>query len=499
MLREAGAEEEEILKILSRYTGRTEEALKELMQEAVTKAMKEDAAIHEAAGQTVPDFRDSQALRDKLTAGYLMTRNTMRNLTGTTAHTATGQFEAALDRAWMQVSSGAFSYQQAVLGAVNDLARQGIQAIRYPSGHTDTIETAVRRAVVTGVNQTALRCQEALSDELGCDLVEVTAHEGARPSHALWQGKVYSRSGESKKYPKLADATGYGTGEGLGGWNCRHSFHPYYEGTARTWTDEQLEKLDQDTVTYNGKTLTRYEAGQVQRGIERNLRRWKREYSALEAAGADTGPAAAKIQAWNARQKDFLRQTGLKRQGSREEVAGWTGGHARRAWEKADPRSGEKKLEKFDRDAIINKKLRDQILDIWNESDNTFEYEAIEKALESSSVGRAASKYIQDNGIIITMDYSLDSDGLAGEVIGKDIQVYAAEHRTVEEVSETILHETCHLMYKWDKTQEDEVNCRLMEIFHRKGDITESDIRKTVRFVKEYYSEYLEGELYGYV
>lgn len=335
-LREAGRTEAEILRILSRYTGRTEAALRQLMQEAAAKALKSDAAIHEAAGKDVPDFRDSQVLRDKLTAGFLATRGTMRNLTRTTARTATGQFEAALDRAWMQVTSGAFSHQQAVLHAIDSLAKEGIDAIRYPSGHRDTIETAVRRAVVTGVNQTALRCQEALSDELDCDLVEVTAHEGARPSHAVWQGKIYSRSGESKKYPKLSDATGYGTGAGLGGWNCRHSFHPWYEGTPRTWTEEQLEKLKEKDITYDGEKLTEYEASQKQRYIERQLRRWKREYAAREAAGEDTGPAAAKIQAWNAKQKDFLNQTGLKRQSSREEAAGWTGRKATEASRQAN-------------------------------------------------------------------------------------------------------------------------------------------------------------------
>lgn len=74
-------------------------------------------------------------------------------------------------------------------------------------------------------------------------MVEVTAHSGARPEHAEWQGKVYSRSGKSKKYPSLNDKTGYGTGPGLGGWNCRHSMFPFYEGSTRAYTDEELEEL----------------------------------------------------------------------------------------------------------------------------------------------------------------------------------------------------------------------------------------------------------------
>ena len=89
---------------------------------------------------------------------------------------------------------------------------------------------AVRRAVVTGVNATALKLQETLMDEMGCDLVETSAHAGARPSHAVWQGKIFGRSGTHPKYPSLVEGTGYGTGEGLGGWNCRHSIMPFFEG-----------------------------------------------------------------------------------------------------------------------------------------------------------------------------------------------------------------------------------------------------------------------------
>ncbi len=78
----------------------------------------------------------------------------------------------------------------------------------------------------------------------GCDLVEVTAHAGARPEHAEWQGKVYSRSGTSKKYPSLVKVTGYGTGAGLGGWNCRHNMLPFFEDiSTRAYNDKELEEL----------------------------------------------------------------------------------------------------------------------------------------------------------------------------------------------------------------------------------------------------------------
>lgn len=142
-------------------------------------------------------------LRSILRAGLKSTNKLFKNLTGTTAGAGQSQFISALDRAWMQINSRAFDHSTAIRNAVKDLARQGLHAVKYPSGHSDTLEVAVRRAVVTGVNQTAGRMQLELADELGCDLVETTAHAGARPEHAAWQGQIFSRSGKDKPIPRF--------------------------------------------------------------------------------------------------------------------------------------------------------------------------------------------------------------------------------------------------------------------------------------------------------
>lgn len=209
--------------------------------------------------------------------------------------------------------------------AIKELSAAGVGAITYqPSGRVDTLETAVRRAIVTGVNKTAGEVQWQLADEMGCDLVQVTAHGGARPEHAAWQGGIYSRSGKSKKYKDFKETTGYGTGAGLCGWNCRHSFGPYIEGAPKAYSDKMLENYNAEKYEYNGQKMTEYEASQKQREIERNIRRWKRENKAMEAAGLDTSESAEKVRYWQARQRDFVRQTGLKRQYSREQVGSVT-------------------------------------------------------------------------------------------------------------------------------------------------------------------------------
>lgn len=320
-LHEAGVLQDDILKSLSGLTSKSETELRRMVQEAGTKALQSDTAIYEAAGMTVPKIADSEPLRKILNAGYKATAQTMRNISRTTARTATMQFENALDLAWLKVQSGAFDPESAVYAAIKELASNGIQSIRYPSGRTDSIEVAVRRAVVTGVNQTAGQLQEELADELGCDLVEVSAHAGARPEHAVWQGKIYSRSGNNPKYPPFRQSTGYGTGAGLCGWNCRHTFGPYIEGSTPVWTEKQLAELNAPKYEYNGKKLTEYEASQIQRYNERQIRRWKREEAAMRAAGLDRSDATAKVKEWQERQQEFLAQTGFKRQYDRENIA----------------------------------------------------------------------------------------------------------------------------------------------------------------------------------
>lgn len=333
-LLEAGRLQSDILKVLSKATGKSVPELKKLMEQASEDGLRVDKTIYEEAGLSVPPFSDSEALRAVLNAGYKATAQTMENLTRTTARTATRQFERALDKAWMKVQSGAFSTDIAVRDAVKELAGGGVKSIRYPSGHEDTLEVAVRRAVVTGVNQTHGKLQVELAEELNCDLMELTAHAGARTgegaaNHAGWQGKIVSLSGRDG-YLSLEDI-GYGTGEGFQGWNCRHGWNPYFEGMPRTWTEEELQKLNEPRYTYNGKRLTEYEAQQQQRYFERQIRRWKRENVAMDVAGLDTTESAVKIKQWQDRQTDFLKQTGLKRQQAREQIDGFGKSQARKA------------------------------------------------------------------------------------------------------------------------------------------------------------------------
>ena len=182
--------------------------------------------------------------------------------------------------------------------------------------------------IVTGVNQTCGQLQELRANEVGWDLMEITAHSGARPSHAEWQGKIVSLSGQ-KGYLSKKDI-GYGEATGFKGVNCRHDWYPYYKGSTRAYTQKELNKWKNEKVTYNGKKYTKYDATQEQRKIERAIRQDKKELVAQQKLltsnnkDIDVEQVKQEIRNIKTREKqhrdmldDFVEQTGLKKDNSR--------------------------------------------------------------------------------------------------------------------------------------------------------------------------------------
>lgn len=326
----------DVVKLLAKYTGKSETSIRKLLLQAATEAMEREDAIYYHYDMEPLPFEESAALNNLLDAGARQTCGTWQNLTATTANTVTGAFERTLDAAWLKVSTGAFDYKTAVKQAVDSLA-DDMPMVTYPSGHKDSIEVAARRAVLTGVNQTTGKLQVARMDEMGCEFVETTAHGGARPSHAEWQGRRFHRGGavdyKGRHYPDFEAATGYGTGAGLCGWNCRHTFFAVFPelGDPPQWTQEQLRELNARNIEWNGKKYTAYEISQMQRARERNVRRWKKRYLAEDAAGLDPTDSAVRLRAARQSLKDFTQATGGRVDSARTSVPKFGRSEASRA------------------------------------------------------------------------------------------------------------------------------------------------------------------------
>lgn len=318
-LTESGKLYTQILEELSKLTGKSEIELRRIFKNAGVKALKFDDAIYLKAGLAPLPLNLSPEMSEVLAAGLRKTGNIMRNLTMTTALSGQEAFINATDLAYMQISSGSLDYDSAIRQAVKKVAYDGVSVINYASGAHDQLDVATRRTVLTGVSQTTGELQIKRADEMGSDLVQTSAHIGARPTHEVWQGQVFSRSGTNPKYPDFVESTGYGTGPGLGGWNCRHSFFPFFEGISEpAYTNATLDDYEHKTVLYNGIEMSVYEATQYQRGIERKIRYWKRQTAVVNLTKQDNLEETQKVKHYQARMRDFIRQTKLDRQPVRE-------------------------------------------------------------------------------------------------------------------------------------------------------------------------------------
>ena len=350
VLQTAGILYDDILQMIADRTDASVAQVRVMFEDAGVQTVEIDNDTHEAAGEAPADIRQDGGMKQVLEAGYRKTLGTMRNLVSTTANTTQTAFLQACDRAYMQLSSGVFSYQDAIRMAVRNLADGGAY-VTYPTGHRDRIDVAVRRCVLTGVGQTAAAVAKKRAEDSGCKYMELTAHGGARPEHARWQGQLVQIQGKRTK--KVIDGLkvftlkeiGYGDGRGFKGWNCRHNWHPYYPGLSTpNYTPEQIAKLDEKSISYNGEKYTAYEISQMQRKGERKVRTLKRRAAALEEAAKNTDDPALKqglnddfsavsVRLKDAEKtlKDFCRQTGQRRDPFREQVNGFGRSTAQRA------------------------------------------------------------------------------------------------------------------------------------------------------------------------
>ena len=317
LLAETGALKKDVTKLLKKYDPAIQKEIKAIYNDALIKNARADNRIFtEALGHGVSDINAQVML-----ASIQKTHSDLSRLTITTAYTTEQQFVQQANAAYMQVVTGAVDYDSAMKNACNNLARDGITGVQYRNGQPVklSIENAVRMNIITGVNQTASAMTMSNCEELGCDLVETTAHIGARPSHEDWQGQIFSISGSNKKYRPFS-VCGLGTIDGICGINCKHSYYPYFEGLEKHYTQADLDKMESVTVQYDGKTYSRYDAEERLRAMERNVRKYKRQALTQEAAGVDNTAARVKIGEWQAKIKDFTQQTQLERDRVREFV-----------------------------------------------------------------------------------------------------------------------------------------------------------------------------------
>ena len=316
----AGGHLEDLQKELQKFTKQTDAEIASIFEDAAVKAWAADCAVYVANGHDVQPLALSERMVKILQDAYTRTQGEAHNFTRTTASASQKRLFKVLDEAHFKVITGAQSYTAAVQEAVDELVQHQIYVI-YPTGHRDTIETAVLRAVRTGISQaTGNMTMQGMIDH-DWDIIRVSAHRGARygdggqnpGNHFWWQGKLYSRTGRTPGLPLFVEATGYGTGEGLGGYNCRHSFGP---GDPNHNPFQDFDEEENRRV---------YDLTQKQRAKEARIRRDKVEMAGYQAAAENAtdgalraaledkaARAAARMQKHTQDYNQFCRENDLK-------------------------------------------------------------------------------------------------------------------------------------------------------------------------------------------
>ena len=312
-LNELGLHQDAVIKKIAAILKESEKKVKKAVNDTTYQNINSDNEMLKQHDLFSNANYDTGELRDIMLKGIRQTNGELRNITKSMAGAVSKTYERALDNAYLKVRSGAYSYTEAIKTAVEDLASKGMETFEYKSGKHEQVSTVVRRAVLTGVNKTAIETQLANLSKMGMNLVRTTQHLGARPTHEIWQGKTFYVGEPVEGYLSLEEGTGYGTGEGLGGWNCRHGIRIALEVMGIEYTEQPIDTEENNRI---------YELEQQQRYNERMIREWKRRRDIKKAGGQDYSKESRKVKEWNARQDSFVKaHPELKRQMNREIIS----------------------------------------------------------------------------------------------------------------------------------------------------------------------------------
>lgn len=328
-LRILGNSSEDIEKMLKEALNASYPQMFELYDKVIDWEYVRNKDIYEQINAEFIPYEENDELQQITNALIQQTDADLRNITqslgfyldyggGKTVLTPLAEvYQKYLDSACLDIVSGAFDYNSVLRRVVTQLTNSGLRQINYASGRANRVDVAARRAVMTGITQLTGHISDYNAEKLYTEFFEVAWHSGARPTHAVWQGKVWSKK-------QLITVCGLGTVTGLEGVNCYHERYPFIPGISeRNWTDEWLEEQNRKENTpkeFNGKEYTLYEAKQRQRQMEAAMREQREKVQLLKDGDADPDDvmlARAKYQGQLNEYSRFSRKMGLKEERER--------------------------------------------------------------------------------------------------------------------------------------------------------------------------------------
>ena len=293
---ELGKSQEEIKQYLANALKMSDNEIEKAYQKVIDEGYAQNEEIYKQADKDFIPYEDNQELQQLVSATKEQTQGEFKNITQSlgfaTKDTAgnikfqpiADYYQKTLDSAMLDIATGMFGYNTVLNRVVTEMTNSGLRTVDYASGWSNRVDVAARRAIMTGITQVTAKVNEDTAKDLGTNTFEVSYHSGARPSHAEWQGGIYT-------YEELETVCGLGSGEGLCGWNCYHSYSPFIPGISEpTYTKQELARMkaeDAKPVDYYGKKYTKYEALQRQRTLETRMRAQREKINLLQEGGAD--------------------------------------------------------------------------------------------------------------------------------------------------------------------------------------------------------------------
>lgn len=301
----------------------------ELYEEVIAKEYTRSKDLYEQINEKFIPYEANPELQQLTEALVMQSDEELHNITGSLGFKVdmgygnlvftplSDYYNQYLDNAILDIASGAFDYNSTIRRVVTQITNSGLRTVEYASGRTSRCDVAARRAVMTGLSQLTSKVTDMNAEKLHTEYFEVDWHSGARPSHREWQGKVWTKQ-------QLIDVCGLGSGPGLLGWNCYHSYYPFIKGISeRNYSDEWLKEQNRKEdipKAFRGKQYTLYEATQKQRYMETAMRAQRQKVKLLQQGKADQDDIIiekCKYQAQLDEYREFSKTMGLQMQRER--------------------------------------------------------------------------------------------------------------------------------------------------------------------------------------
>ncbi len=284
-------------------TGLAASEIQQIYQAAAIANLEFARKFYTAQGRRYIPYANNAPLQRIVEAQTQLTANTLENLSNTTVMNG-GQgknympidmaYRRMVDLAVSAVQAGVSDYNAAMHDSVARMARAGVKTVEYASGVHRRLDSAVRMNIIDGVRAVNQDVARQIGAEFGADGVELSAHMTCAPDHLPMQGRQFaqvefdalqtqrpSRDYQGHSYDAIRRP--------IGMWNCRHFAYPIVLGVSEPiHTDGELERIREDnekTIDIAGKQMTAYEASQLMRKIETQIRKAKNEAVTFGASG----------------------------------------------------------------------------------------------------------------------------------------------------------------------------------------------------------------------